>query len=334
MTFSKTKIRSNPPDDTVSRTTRESFAHAADGTRLYVRERPGPSGKLVRSASEGAEGARVLSSDRDTAGEITAILCDGICCDGYIWKYLWDDLSSVARVVHWNYRGHGRSAAPADPARIGIPAHADDLDCVRRHVGDGPVVLIGHSMGCQVVLEAYRQRPERVLGLVLLCGSSGKMTETFHGTDLLARVLPRLLRLAESRPGLMRSIWSRIPVQTALRVALATGEVDKNWLDPEDLVPYLEHATHMDFLLFVRMLHEAGSYAADDFLTTVDVPALVVAAQNDTFTPHQLAERMAAALPKGELVTVSNATHVAPLEQRHEVGARVSAFIASVAALA
>jgi len=288
------------------------------------------------STALGAEGVRTFL--REAGGEsrvdVTAILCDGICCDGYIWKYLWDDLAPVARVAHWNYRGHGRSAAPADPDRLGIPAHADDLDRVRRHLGDGPVVLIGHSMGCQVVLEAYRERPERVLGLVLLCGSSGKMTQTFHGTDLLARVLPRLLRVAESRPGLMRSIWSRIPVQTALKVALATGEVDKNWLDPEDFVPYLEHATHMDFLLFVRMLHAAGGYSADEFLGTVDVPALVVAGQNDKFTPHHLAEKMAAALPHGELMSVPNATHVAPLEQRFEVGAGVSAFIAKLAARA
>ena len=66
-------------------------------------------------------------------------------------------------------------------------------------------------MGCQVVLEAYRQRPEKIRGLVLLCGSSGRVTQTFHGNDLLARVLPRLLRVVESRPGLMRGIWSRIP---------------------------------------------------------------------------------------------------------------------------
>ncbi|HKQ69945.1 MAG TPA: alpha/beta fold hydrolase, partial [Polyangiaceae bacterium] len=140
----------------------ESFAFAADGTRLYVRQR--------RAA---------------LPGSLTTILCDGICCDGYIWKYLWDDLASLTGLAHWNYRGHGRSAPPSDGERIDIPAHAADLGCVRRHIGDGEVVLIGHSMGCQVVLEAYRQRPEKVRALVLLSGSSGHVTHTFHGSDLL-----------------------------------------------------------------------------------------------------------------------------------------------------
>jgi len=299
----------------VSGSVGESFAYGADETRLYVRERS----QSVRDESTGVVGG---------GASVTTILCDGICCDGYIWKYLWNDLSAITPVCHWHYRGHGRSAAPRDLDRIGIEAHAADLDCIRRHVGDMPVVLVGHSMGCQVALEAYRQRPEKIRGLVLLCGSSGHLTHTFHGTDLLARVLPRVLRVVESRPGLMRGIWSRIPVQTALKVALKSGEVDKNLLDPDDLVPYLEHATHMDLLLFLRMLRAAGDYSADDFLSSVEVPTLVIAGKSDTFTPHHLAEQMAAALPRSETLIIPGATHVAPLEHRDAVAKRITQFFA------
>jgi pimeloyl-ACP methyl ester carboxylesterase len=202
---------------------------------------------------------------------------------------------------------------------------------IRRHVGDGRVVLIGHSMGCQVVLEAYRQRPESVVGLVLLCGCSGRLTQTFRGSDWLARVLPKLLQVTESHPGLMRGIWSRIPVQAALNVALATGEVAKALLDPEDLVPYLEHATHMDLLLFLRMLQAVGDYSADEFLPSVDVPGLVIAGEEDTFTPHRLAQEMAAALPRGRFLMIPGATHAAPLEHRQLVAEQVAEFIARAA---
>jgi pimeloyl-ACP methyl ester carboxylesterase len=265
-------------------------------------------------------------SERSRTG-FTTILCDGICCDGYIWKYLWDDLAPLGRLCHWNYRGHGRSAPPVDATRIDTPSHADDLGRVRLHIGDGPVVLVGHSMGCQVVLEAYHQRPEKIVGLVLLCGSSGRVTKTFHGNDLLAKVLPNLLRVVESRPGIARGIWSRIPIQTALNVALNTGEVDKTLLDPADLVPYLEHVTRMDLLLFLRMLEAAGEYSADHFLATVDVPVLVVAGMSDTFTPHHLTEEMAKGLAQSQLVPVPSGTHVAPLEQRDLVGKAVIAFL-------
>src|SRR5580704_11490422 len=67
------------------------FARAADGTRLFVRARG--------------------------EGSPRAILCDGILCDGFIWKYAWDALAKVLPVAHWHYRGHGRSALPVDPER-------------------------------------------------------------------------------------------------------------------------------------------------------------------------------------------------------------------------
>ena len=110
-----------------------------------------------------------------------AIFSDGVLCDGFIWKYLWDDLAPVVPLAHWHYRGHGRSATPVDPERVTVSSLAEDLGQVRRHLGDPPCVLFGHSLGCQVALEAYRQRPEKVRGLVLLCGSFGNVTSTFHG---------------------------------------------------------------------------------------------------------------------------------------------------------
>jgi pimeloyl-ACP methyl ester carboxylesterase len=288
----------------VTQSSRESFTFGPDGTRLYVRERPAPG--------------------------LVTILCDGIVCDGYIWKYLWDELAGKTSLAHWHYRGHGRSALPEDADRIDVAAHAADLDAVRRHLGDRPAVLVGHSLGCQIVLEAFRQRREQIVGLVLLCGSSGRVLDTFHGTDILARVLPEVMRAAEARPELFRSLWRKVPIDLSVRVALASGEVDKRTLNPDDLVPYLEHATRMDFLLFLRMLKAVASYSADAFLPSIDVPVLVVAGQNDRFTPCELSRQMAAAMPRAELLVVHGATHVALLEQPELVGGRIARFLTEV----
>src|SRR5690349_3801670 len=128
-----------------------------------------PSGaSVVELRAEGSDGTQLYVRKRGGASAVTAVLCDGIICDGYIYKYLWDDLAPLTSVAHWNYRGHGRSGVPVDPMRIRVEDHAADLDAVRKRLGDPPVVLIGHSFGTQVALEAYRLRPERVVGLVLL----------------------------------------------------------------------------------------------------------------------------------------------------------------------
>ena len=282
-----------------------SFARGVDGTRLFVRSRDGD----------------------HAADAVRLILCDGILCDGFIWKYLWTDLARTAPLTHWHYRGHGRSALPVDPDRIDIAAHAEDLWTVRQHVGDPPCVLVGHSMGCQVALECYRRHPDKVRGLILECGSFGKVTSTFHGVPVLDLVLPKLLDLALKAPEVVRAIWTRIPSELALKIALRAGEIDPEKIHAEDVLPYLHHMTHVDFPMFLRMLRAAGDHTAGDWLSEIAVPTLVVAGERDTFTPAFLAESMAKAIPGAELMMLARGTHVAPIEQPEAVNARIESFL-------
>jgi pimeloyl-ACP methyl ester carboxylesterase len=277
---------------------------AEDGTRLYVRSR----------------------NEGHPEGSVRIVLCDGVACDGFIWKYLWEDLAPLAPLTHWHYRGHGRSGPPADEKRITIADHAADLWRVREAAGDPPCVLIGHSMGCQVLLEGYRAHPKNVRGLVLLCGSSGKVTSTFHGGPILELILPKILEVVTKSPDIVRALWSRLPVEMALKLALRLGEVDSERVRPEDLMPYLTHMTHLDVPMFLRMVQSAGEHTAEDLLPKIDVPVLIIAGERDTFTPSYLAETMQKQIPHAELVIVERGTHVAPLEQPKLFEERIAQF--------
>lgn len=284
----------------------ESRAFGPDGTRLFVRRRP---------ALPGVDGPQI-------------ILCDGVVCDGFIWKYLWDDLPAVGPVAHWHYRGHGRSAAPADPDRIQVVDFAKDLDAVRRHLGDpSPVVLVGHSFGVQVALEAYRLRPEKVGALVLCCGAPGKVTETFHGTKVLAQVLPKVISWVESRSDIVRALWSRMPTELSVKLAYMMREVDVENMRPEDLKPYVEHIASVDPQFFFRVLHGAGEHTAEDLLPDIEVPVLVIAAERDSFTPPALARRMADMIPGSDFLELVGGSHAALIEQPELVRSRISQFI-------
>jgi pimeloyl-ACP methyl ester carboxylesterase len=285
------------------RSSEESQIAAPDGTRLYVRRRRGPEG-------------------------VTALLCDGIACDGFIWKYLWDDLVDHASVAHFHYRGHGRSARPADPERIDVSAHASDADSVRNALGDPDVVLFGHSFGTQVALEAYRLRPERVRALVFLCGSFGRVTYTFKHTDLLANVLPDLLAFVGKHPLVGRALWSNMPVKAAMRVAELTGDVDLSQVKLEDVAPYFRHVSGLDLAMFLKMLRAAGEHSAEDLLPNVQVPVLVVAGEHDSFTPAAVSRAMAEAIPGAELAVVPAGTHLLPLERHEELKSTVLDFLA------
>lgn len=296
--------KTEPPPPSSAQVVGEThaFVRAADGTRLFARSVPGPEGVPH------------------------ALFCDGILCDGFIWKYLWPALAGEIPLTHWHYRGHGRSAPPSDPDRIGIRAHADDLRAVRAHLGDPPCVLVGHSMGCQVALEAYHATPKNVAGLVLLCGSFGRVTSTFRGVPILELVLPKLLDAVEKAPDLARAIWSRIPAETAVKLAMSVRDIDPARVNVADMVPYVQHMTHVDFPMFLRMLRAAGEHSASEYLSDIQVPTLIVAGERDTFTPAFLAERMAEAIPGAELMIVKEGTHVAPLEAPDAVNGRIREF--------
>src|SRR5690606_20052400 len=112
------------------------------------------------------------------------------------------------------------SGAPVDKSRIDIAAHARDLQSVREHLGDPPCVLFGHSMGTQVALEAWHLFPRNVKGLVLVCGSFGKVTQSFRGVAILEQILPKLMDIVDKQPDIVRALWSRIPPEMALKAAL------------------------------------------------------------------------------------------------------------------
>src|SRR4029077_18567346 len=100
------------------------------------------------------------------------------------------------------------------------------------------------SMGTQVALEAWHLFPKNVKGLVLVCGSFGKVTQSFRGVPILDAILPTVMDIVEKQPEIARAIWSRIPPEMALRAALLARDVDPDRVRGEDMIPYLKHMTH------------------------------------------------------------------------------------------
>ncbi|TNF61437.1 MAG: alpha/beta fold hydrolase, partial [Deltaproteobacteria bacterium] len=113
---------------------------------------------------------------------------------GFAWRYLAPRLAKNHCVVHWHFRGHGRSGPPLDRDRMSIEDLTSDLRTICDHLEIERPVIAAHSMGVQVALEYCRQNPNDVAALALMCGTFGRITTTFHGTDLLDQILPSLIR--------------------------------------------------------------------------------------------------------------------------------------------
>lgn len=274
------------------------------------------------------EGSVPSSPDGDEAPAV--VLSDGIGCDGYVWKYLRRALTDRYRIIHWHYRGHGRSAAPRDPKRVAIADLADDLAAVLDDAGVSRAALFGHSMGVQVSLETARRHRDRVTALGLFCGAAEHPLRTFRGSAGLERVLPVMRDLVGRAPRLFHRVGRTI-LPTRLAYAIARQlEVNGLLLEEHDFMPYLRGLSRVDPVLFLDMLAEAGRHSASDLLPELDAPVLVVAGSRDGFTPPELSAAIAAAAPRARLLVVEGGSHTAPLERPDYVNQEVLAFLADV----
>jgi pimeloyl-ACP methyl ester carboxylesterase len=97
-------------------------------------------------------------------GQPALVFVHGWCMDGDYWDAQVKHFAGTHRVVTIDLAGHGRSGAGR--AEWTIPAFAADVRAVVEKLKLDDVVLIGHSMGGAVIVEAALAMPGRVRGLV------------------------------------------------------------------------------------------------------------------------------------------------------------------------
>jgi pimeloyl-ACP methyl ester carboxylesterase len=123
------------------------------------------------SATATPESASAVSSDgtriayRATgAGDTALVFIHGWTCDQGYWDAQVPAFAGDHRVVTLDLAGHG--ASDTTRKTWSIAAFGEDVAAVVRALPDKRVILIGHSMGGPVALEAARRVPERVIGVI------------------------------------------------------------------------------------------------------------------------------------------------------------------------
>jgi pimeloyl-ACP methyl ester carboxylesterase len=103
-----------------------------------------------------------------TAGAPTVLLIHGFLDDATVWDGLVDSLAGEVASVRYDLPGFGTRSGSVADARIvtleSLAAEAGDIV-----VGiDGPVIVVGQSLGTQIAELVAAQHPDQVRGLVLL----------------------------------------------------------------------------------------------------------------------------------------------------------------------
>ncbi len=275
-----------------------------------------------------------------SVGDPTAppmVCCNGVGVSTFFWKYVAKHYKERYHVILWDYRGHGLSALPDEPttADLTIERTARDmatvLDAVSARVGFalGPAILVGHSMGCQVILEFTKQYPERVRALIPMFGTFAKPMDTFMDSPR-ARPLFELIKRLADFTGKNGTRWLR-PLYAsplALPVSRASGMIDRYYSNGRDLEMYLDHLNHMDTRVFLRMVELMADHDLTDFLPKIRVPTLVVAGEKDLFTPLHRSQMMARLIPNSELIVLPEASHAAIVEHPETINRRIDRFLA------
>ncbi len=98
------------------------------------------------------------------SGSPTLVFVHGWMCNQSFWSEQVDEFAASHKVVTLDLPGHGASGR----VREGWPlmAFGGDVKAVVEHLGLKDVILVGHSMGGPVALEAARLMPDRVIGVI------------------------------------------------------------------------------------------------------------------------------------------------------------------------
>jgi pimeloyl-ACP methyl ester carboxylesterase len=264
-------------------------------------------------------------------------LVPGFCCPDNFWRYLLPPLARRFRVIIYDLRGLGLSGFPRAPGYramnlsvddFTIENHARDLMAILDQEDVDRAALIGHSMGGQIILEAYRHFPDRVSALCLLTAPFESPTRTLYGRDLDV-----LLRLIKTSVGLLprpmillwRALFVARPDLThrGAQLVRALGPSAK----VEDMATYYRHMAFLDPLILFKMADAMRAHSARDVLPTITVPTLVVAGSLDPFTPVALARTMRDEIPNAELIVLEDASHGAVIEKPDDVNFAVTSFL-------
>ncbi|SHI72054.1 alpha/beta fold hydrolase [Desulfofundulus thermosubterraneus] len=212
------------------------------------------------------------------------------------WLYQLNGLKEDYLVLAVDLPGHGQSQGKASDA---IAAYRQFVYAFAERLIGHPFFLAGHSMGGAITLDFARCYPEKLAGMVLI------------GTGARLRVLPALLETFQRGE------------HYAELIQLAYGK---------NAPPALLEAARREMESVPPSVYLADFTACNGFdlmgvLPFIDVPALVIAADQDLLTPLKYGQYLKQKLPRAELEIIHGTGHMIMLERPGKINAIIKRFL-------
>lgn len=236
-----------------------------------------------------------------TAGQgATVVFIHGVGLRTEAWGAQLDALSPHYRVVAVDMPGHGESALPAGDLSL-----SDYTDGIADGI-DGPVMLVGHSMGAMIALDMAIRYPGKVLGMVAL--------------NAIFRRRPDAADAVHARAASLGGVRMTDPSGTLERWFGTSASPERDachaWLT--NVNPAAYKAAYTIFA------HQDGPDTDD--LTTLSCPALFMTGADEPNSTPAMSQAMAALAPQGRAEIIEGASHMMPMTHAAEVNAALLNF--------
>ncbi|MDM4720760.1 alpha/beta hydrolase [Micromonospora sp. WMMA1363] len=279
----------------------------------------------------------VVEPTRPVPGNPTIVLVHGFCLDMGTFHFQRQVLAARGehRVIAYDQPGHGRSGrletGEYDLTVLGRTLRA----VIDRTAPEGPLVLVGHSMGGMAIMAFAELFPDmfgdRVVGTVLMATSGGLLAETkLVAPALLGRVGAPVLYMMSNAARYGGTVIDRARKSTTNVAWLLTRKYGFGTRRPSPaLVSYVEKMnsrTSADTV--TRYLRTLATHSRFPALAALSgTPVLVVVGDKDMITPVMHSEEIVRRLPHAEFVKIPDSGHVVMLEHADEVNAALARFL-------
>ncbi len=266
--------------------------------------------------------------------EMTVVFAHGYCLSLDSWHFQRAAYRGLVRTVYYDQRSHGRSGR-SDREHSTIEQLGDDLRRVIEAVApDGPVVLVGHSMGGMTVVALAEEHPElfgdRVAGVALISTTAG-------GLDpgrLLLPMFPTRLTGSMTHRAMATLRRGHRPIDLARRAGHAIAVVATDRLAFGDKVPQ-SYVDFIDDMLSATPFEVVAdffpSFRGLDKFEAVEVmgrvPTSVICGTKDWLTSIGHSRKLHARIAGSRLLECEGAGHMVPLERHDRVNAELDQLI-------
>ncbi len=240
----------------------------------------------------------------EVAGEgVPVVLVHGLALDARMWDEQVESLSDVAMLIRYDARGFGRSTRDGPDVTY---THAGDLWHLVDHLGLESVVLVGLSMGGQIVLEATLGAPRRTRALVLLDAVLDGVpwdVESRRGM----KAIPEGLRSGGIEGA--KAAWLQHGFFEPARRKPEVAERLTQMVDDYSGLHWTQadpHGPHPDCLAL---------------LPTIEIPTTVVVGELDVPCFIDMADVLAGSIPEASKVVVPDSGHMVNMEAPSVVNA-------------